>query len=184
MAEQVPTVDKIMNCISGYAAQAERDGNLIAVLHKTASDSTEECGKLRTRLAELVTKNEELSKTASEQPEDTADKGVPELDDAVLRENLVKLSDDGVLDGATIDAHIQAAKEDPIGHMNKMFGVLQKELHRVKTASETELSPVGYPREGASRTTSARNTDGAFERSAQVQTSDALARLDSELETY
>lgn len=181
MAEQEPTVNKIMNCVEGYAKQAERDGNIIAILHKTASETAEECGKLRTQLAELETKNEELRKTASE--ESTADKGVPELDDATLREHLTKLADDGVLDGSTIDAHIEAAQEDPLGHMNKMFGVLQKELHRVKTASEAELSPVGYPRESAP-SGKTRKSDGAYERETQFRTNEALARLESELENY
>lgn len=179
---QESTATKVMNCIAAYAEQSERDGNLIAILHKTASEVTAECTKLREKVEQLQGEAQVLRKQASELS--IADKGAPKLDETVLREHLSKLADDAVLDKATIDAHIAAAKEDPVGHMGKMIGVLQKELHRVKTAADTELSPVGYPRGSTFVNTSGRKTDNSFERANRVRTDDALDHLESELANY
>lgn len=176
MSEATSTVDRIMNTIQGYAAQTERDGNLIAVLHKAASESNDEVSNLRTKVAELEQTATELRKNASEN-EGTADKGA-QLDETSLRDVLKKLADDGELESDKIDSHINAAKEDPAGHTVKMLGVLSDKLHTAKTASEKELAPVGTPR--ASNKTG-RPADSSFDRSIKSKTESALARLDDEL---
>lgn len=170
------TADRVVEYVKNSHDQTKKDGDLIAVLYKLGSELQEECKKAYARIGTLEKeKAEAFEKTAGEDSDNAADKGMSEDDQNQVRDVLRKLAEDDVLDETTIDAHVTKAVESPV-HLAKMMDLVRDKLHTVKTASEDEIGSIGTPRPKSSG--EVKKTASSIEKANDTEMSKAWADLD------
>lgn len=171
------TLEKGANLVEGLKAQVEKDGDLLALTHKVATEQQSQLEQKDQKIQELNQKLEEVQKSAGEnQSEQPA-----EIDEDELRATVNKIAEDGLTDESLVESHVENAKKDP-NHLVKMMDVQERAYRENKQASEESLSPVGRLDESSGSRQKKSNVP--MEKQAEAQTSRQYEELDKQMGQY
>lgn len=132
------TIQKVSDCLEGSRKLSKQDGDLIAILYKTATTLQEKLDKVS---GESDAKSQELEQVKASLSQKIQEK--PSTFDRKDVEPILKgAAEEGFVDSEHVNEHVDKIMSEP-GHLLKIMELQQQGLKEMKQASEETLGRVG-----------------------------------------